>query len=653
MARDGASDPAAEKALALVEAVGTAWTTYTLYPDPSEQPAFTRAVVALAEPLTPPLVVGVGPGRFILGEEELPIRREGAERLAREMFLHDIENIRFVGGATLDGFLGFFRAISLDDEHVRELGGIRTVIREIPATGIQVLQRGLLVLTDDGSGRPAHILTEHMSPAAAAASHGADPDEIASILLAEEGPEFSPEQYFAGLWGLHEQASPLADEDFVPGTVIREGDNDPWREFRSFLESFFFLPRDLQLGVLEAVLEDSTDENHRLFLDQLTQTELAGFLPELTAKGATSLKSYAHNVAEETGRSVSGAYGMVDEDMLPTQQAVSARIAEVLSTVDRDRAGHEELLAALRAEMSAPLDGEELAGAVLRGLFECEYRDDRFARVVRVWTGRVTRHLRTGDLDSAQALLDKVLIDPMYPPERKRQVREGLDKLGRPDVLRFVLDIEDGEELSDGASRFLGAIGTSATDALVAMLAEADDQKARRSITALLVPAVSEDPLCLDNYLLDERWFLLRNLATVLGRTGKQTAVAGVRRLLRHEDQRVRAEALRSLIRLQRDEAAPAVLRLLADQHPMVREAAASLAKTFDSAGFEKSLIREFQSAKHPQEVQMVMVEVLGGRETSASLDAIKKVAHKRLVLRKRDRELRAYAREVMSKAAA
>ncbi len=233
MGRDGEPDPAQERALALIEALATAWTTFTLYPDPSQQPAFTRAVVALAEPLIPPLLIGVGPGRFLLGEEPLPIRREGSERLAREMFLHDIEFIKLVGGATLDGLIGFYRAIALADSHVREIGGIRTVLREVPATGIQIQQRGLLVLTDDGDARPAAILTETVSPAAAAAFHGADPDEIADLLLDEGGPDFTPEAYFAGLWGLHDQASPMADEAFVPGTVLREGDNDPWHEFRS------------------------------------------------------------------------------------------------------------------------------------------------------------------------------------------------------------------------------------------------------------------------------------------------------------------------------------------------------------------------------------------------------------------------------------
>jgi hypothetical protein len=653
MSRNGDPDSALERALALVEALATAWTTFTLYPDPSQQPAFTRAVVALADPLTPPLVVAVGPGCFLLGDEPLPIEREGAERLAREMFLHDIEYVKFIGGATLDGLVGFFRAIALSDSHVREIGGIRAVLREVPATGIQIQQRGLLVLTDDGDGRPALILTETMSPAAAAAFYGADPDEIADLLVGEEGPEFSPEAYFAGLWGLHDQASPIADEAFVPGTVLREGDNDPWREFRSFLESFFYLPRDLQLGVLEAVLTDATDDNHRLFLDQLTETELGQFLPDLSDVGAKSLHNYAINVAEETGRPLSSVFGMVDDDMLPTQKAVSSRIAQVLSTVDRDRAGHEELLAALRSEMTQPVARDVLVGDVLRGLFECEERDDRFARVVRVWTGRITRHLRAGDLSAAQALLDKIMVEAPFPSDRRAQVREGLDKLGRPDILKFVLDAEVGDELSEDAIRFLQTIGASAVDALVGMLAATEDQSTRRTITALLVPAVAEDPLALDNYLLDERWFLIRNLATVLGKTGKQGAVGPVLRLLKHDDHRVRAEALRSLIRLQRGEAASAVLRMLADPHPLVRDAAVSLAKTFESVAFESALIRDLETGKHSPEVLAAMIAVLGGRNTDTARQAMERMASRRLVFRRRNRELRAHARRLVSGVAA
>jgi hypothetical protein len=653
MGRDGEPDSALELALALVEAVATAWTTFTLYPDPSQQPAFTRAVVALADPLTPPLVVGVGPGRFLLGEEPLPIAREGAERLAREMFLHDIEYVKFIGGATLDGLVGFFRAIALSDSHVREIGGIRSVLREVPATGIQIQQRGLLVLTDDGDGRPALLLTETMSPAAAAAFHGADPDEIADLLVDEAGPEFTPEGYFAGLWGLHDQASPIADEAFVPGTVLREGDNDPWREFRAFLESFFYLPRDLQLGVLEAVLTDATDDNHRLFLDQLTETELGQFLPDLSDVGAKSLRNYAVKVAEETGRPVSSVFGLVDDDMLPTQKAVSSRIAQVLSTVDRDREGHEELLAALRSEMTQPVAREVLVGDVLRGLFECEDRDDRFTRVVRVWTGRITRHLRAGDLPAALALLDRIMTETPYPEDRGSQVREGLDKLGRPDILKLVLDAEAGDELSEDAARFLQTIGASAIDALVGMLAAADEQSIRRAITSLLVPAVSDDPLALENHLLDERWYLIRNLATVLGKTGKKAAVGPVLRLLKHEDHRVRAEALRALIRLQRDEASGTVLRMLADPHSLVREAAASLAKTFDSKKFEAALIRDLETGKHSQEVMVAMIAVLGGRNTDSARAAMQRLAGRRLVFRRKDRELRAYARRMVSRVAA
>jgi HEAT repeat protein len=167
------------------------------------------------------------------------------------------------------------------------------------------------------------------------------------------------------------------------------------------------------------------------------------------------------------------------------------------------------------------------------------------------------------------------------------------------------------------------------------------------------VPAISEDPLALDNYLLDERWYLIRNLATVLGRTGKQAAVGPVLRLLRHDDHRVRAEALRSLIRLQRDEASGAVLRMVADPHPLVREAAASLAKTFESATFESALIRDLESGKHSQDVMVAMIAVLGGRDTAAARLAMQRMANRRLVFRRKDRELRAHARRLVSGVAA
>jgi len=652
MGREGTSDTYESMALDVVETIGTAWTTFALYPDPSQQPAFTRAVLALSEPFSTPLIVGVGPGRFTVGEETLPLRREGSERIARELFLHDVEHLKIVGGATLEGLIGFFRAIALADDHVRELGGIRAVLREVPATGIEVLQRGLLVLTSDGGSRDAALLTENMSSAAAAAFRGADPDEIAELLMAEDAA-FSAETYFSGLWGLHEQAEPLAEEAFV-GAPLHEGAHDPWREFRAFLESFFFLRRDLQLGVLEAVLTETTDDHHRLFLDQLTETELTEFLPDLSEAGVDSLRFYAADVAAETGRPVSPLLGgLVDDDMLPTQQAVSKRIADVLSSVDRDRSGHEYLLATLRDEMTQPWEGAVLTGDIVRGLLECESRDDRFSRVVRIWTGRVTKHLRTSDLDSAQALLDKVMVDPPFSKERAGQVREGLDRLGRPDVMKYILDAEVGDELSERASQFLVAIGTSATDALVAMLAEATEQSARRSITSLLVPVVTQDPLCLDNYLLDERWYLLRNLATVLGKTGRMTAVAAVRRLLKHDDQRVRAEALRSLIRLQRGEAGPTVLRMLSDPHPLVQEAAASLAANLDSPAFDTGLVRELESGKYDLEVLIKMVALLGARRTPTAQTALERLGARRLVLRKRDRELRATARRVIAGRAA
>ncbi len=92
---------------------------------------------------------------------------------------------------------------------------------------------------------------------------------------------------------------------------------------------------------------------------------------------------------------------------------------------------------------------------------------------------------------------------------------------------------------------------------------------------------------------------------------------------------------------------------MLSDPHPLVQDAAASLAKTFESATFEGALIRELDQGRHSQDVMKTMIAVLGGRNTEASRQAIERMASRRIVFRKRDRELRAHARKVAERVAA
>jgi HEAT repeat protein len=63
----------------------------------------------------------------------------------------------------------------------------------------------------------------------------------------------------------------------------------------------------------------------------------------------------------------------------------------------------------------------------------------------------------------------------------------------------------------------------------------------------------------------DPRWFIIRNLCTILGDIGSQDAREALTDCLQHPDLRVRKEAVRALAKLGGDEAEETILAILRD----------------------------------------------------------------------------------------
>ncbi len=660
-------DPPGEFSLRILDALGTAWSTFSLYPDPVSQPAFTRVVEMLAEELHPPLVVIVGPGTFLDGEEAIPTRRDGSERLARELFLHDVEAVRIRGGVSGEDLLAFFEVVELDDEHVRQQGGISAVTRELGEIGIEVFERGLLVLTelsgdDDGSDGSLDALmadAEGLSPAAAAANRGAEPDEVAALLGIEIEADATAEgepvgdakvaSFLSGLAELHEHAAPYAETAQRVAGALREGATDPWKGFRTFLEAFFHLRRPAQLMVLESILTDTESTAHQLFLDQLSGADLADYVPELTAQGQEALNAYAVVVGSEAGRPGETVEGLTASSAVSSaRQAVAARIGEVLASATTDRPAAEETLIGLRGVMSKSIDDYTLGTTVLRGLLECEDRDERFARVLRVWTGRVSRYLRDGEWQPGRDLLDAILRDPPYAAERDAEVREALERVAGRETLRLLLEEEQGAEPSEDAFHLVEVIGPAIIGPLVDLLVREEDAHGRKMLTSLLARAATPDPKAVEPHLAGQPWFVLRNLATVLAKTNKEEAAPALRQLASHEDHRVRAEALRGLVRIQRDGAAPMLVRSLSDANERVRSAAAALIRATESEDLDRLLVRELEADRLRTDVAVAVVGILAGRRTPQARRAVEELARKRFSVKGGSRAVRDAARQAL-----
>ena len=98
-------------------------------------------------------------------------------------------------------------------------------------------------------------------------------------------------------------------------------------------------------------------------------------------------------------------------------------------------------------------------------------------------------------------------------------------------------------------------------------LREEESPARRRVLIDLLGSIARLEPASLFDFLQDQRWFVIRNLAVILGKLGRPDAVPRVRPLVTHSDHRVRVEALRSLATLSPADGFNASVDALRDSH--------------------------------------------------------------------------------------
>ncbi|RPI20842.1 MAG: hypothetical protein EHM57_07390, partial [Actinobacteria bacterium] len=329
-------------------------------------------------------------------------------------------------------------------------------------------------------------------------------------------------------------------------------------------------------------------------------------------------------------------------------EAARLAVAQRVSAALASSSDATEALAALRAEMEQEIDDRSLEASALSGLFECEDRRDRFQRVTRVWTARIARYIRSGELDHAADLLSVIQDEERFPEENADLVRKSLERLTTPELLRS-LAADQGSDDASAARRLLSGLGRQVIDELVIQLAGEEDKAVRRQLTELLAIAAASRPSAIEPYLKDQRWYAVRNLVTALGRTGNPNAARSVRLVVGHTDHRVRIEALRSLVTLQRAEAAPVVVKALSDDDERVRQAAVALLNGQSLLDVDHQLVAELRDDLLAMDAALGVIAILGARGMPEGKAALEELAGRRFALRGRTRALRAAARRALA----
>ena len=625
------ADPA--RAASVVEALSAAWTVYNLYPDPTSQGAFQRVADSLREAIGEHgLSMEVGPSGFLVDGEDVRVERDAADRLVKQCFVHHMEVLSLSPKPSDADIVTFLGVLSKDEESLRGDGGIGAILTKEGIASIAVVARSLL----SSLGEPTETV-ERDPGLQVALTDGANPEQFARSLLEEAGGD--GERLGTIFHDRYRDLYSRVDESDVTGREAL---------VTAFVDAFFFFDERAQVPVLGAFLTGQEDGVDRVFLDQFAGNELAVLAPQLDSHGFSLLLDYARIATDQIDKRPEELLGLLEspEPVRSARELVASRVQERLADLE-GQLPQRQALESLTSQFPDPTKFFYETLDTFRGLLAVEERDDRFRRLMRVLTGKISGSVRRGRFRRAELWLRAALDHPTYTADRAVEVNEAITQAGAPDVLEaLVARLADDDDV-EPAKRLLSILAPSHIDTLIDMMASEEDRARRRTLLDVLGREAARDPQPVIERLADERWFVVRNLAVVLGRSANPQCVPAVRALMTHPDHRVRVETLRSLSSLDSG-SIEYLTAALGDSHESVRQAAIAMLGVRGTAESDTLLIEALWSANLDAVEKERVVRVLGERTSGDARQALEALARKKFALSARVRQLRSAAREVL-----
>lgn len=189
-----------------------------------------------------------------------------------------------------------------------------------------------------------------------------------------------------------------------------------------------------------------------------------------------------------------------------------------------------------------------------------------------------------------------------------RMVRRRL--LAPPYLRAVALMLPRLPDSRDDLLYLLGQAGEMGAEAVIEQLIVAEASSDRRVYTNTLV-RLNTGERSLLHMLADERWYVVRNAADLLGEMRVAGAEEPLLGALRHDDERVRRSALGALARLGTTRALQAVQEALGAAQPGVRAHAAAVLATTNWP-YTVATVRRRLREETDSEVQQALVAALG-----------------------------------------
>lgn len=199
---------------------------------------------------------------------------------------------------------------------------------------------------------------------------------------------------------------------------------------------------------------------------------------------------------------------------------------------------------------------------------EATYEKQEYIELLKLIVGRIKAVLLKNKLEvgfKGMTVLTRHFTEPKRPREVKPYIAEGLRTIADDRTIPIIVNRLCSPEIKDPSDviNLLIIIGESVLPTLILRLSTEKDIRNRKRLI-LTVSRFKEKALPrLLPFLSDSRWYVVRNIVSILGEMGLPECVPHLARILDYPDIRVQKEIVKTLARLKTKESIEILLLLL------------------------------------------------------------------------------------------
>jgi len=302
--------------------------------------------------------------------------------------------------------------------------------------------------------------------------------------------------------------------------------------------------------------------------------------------------------------------------------ALFAPVADVFTSETKVEKLTESELAALRKELS-DIDEESLLSSAVGlffGLLTEEQDTEAFPEIVQNIGRIMDIRMQKKDLRGAIQILEGLKgFSAIYDtPSQRELLEQVISRAGSIENLQVLFGMsQDAAEIR----QYLLLLGRQSITQMIQALRELDDRKQRRLLCEILAEIGKQDIDTLAEAINDEKWYLVRNIAMILGMTKEPGSVKHLAKVIKHMDVRVRRETIRALEGISNGETKDLFIAALEDSDVTVRIAAIRALRRLKSPGLFEVLSRniskdELRKKSFAEKKELLeTIAVLGGEE--------------------------------------